>query len=94
LLVFFARLAELRPVSSIVLTLLTGEPILQKVLSEIKRMPTSIAERIKWVFFIILTHFVACSDDDYKCLGHRGTKGVAGAAVGIHTHVQGTLGLS
>jgi hypothetical protein len=47
LLVFFVRLAELRPVSSIVLTLLTGEPILQKVLSEIKRMPTSIAERIK-----------------------------------------------
>jgi hypothetical protein len=51
-------MAEFRSASELTLTILTGEPMLSRVLDELKSMPKSTADRIKYVsgFFLSANH--------------------------------------
>jgi hypothetical protein len=59
-------MAEFRSASELTLTILTGEPMLTKVLNELESMPKSMAERIKYVLdlahVLLLTVIVSVID--------------------------------
>jgi hypothetical protein len=53
LLAFVARIAEQRPESAVLMTVLTSDMMLQKIESELARMPGGVSERVKCVLCVI-----------------------------------------